>query len=412
VKSKKKYLAMMTSFSSIEDGVFYVLRSTIEKISQNFDKVFIINIQNLRFFPKFSRSYYMEKNYNECEFEPIYMPKNFISFNPKNAKDFANFLEDKELIIINHISKHFLDLKVQMLVKKHKLKQVQISNRGFRGTASQTPDHNHIFKTILFYINGQLFNKLTVLFSNIGIVPKLDIRFFSNLADIEKIKKNKFKNFLYKNKLLWAKEIKLVNSMTYDIFLENKLSISEDYIVHLDSDLNNWHGTSLRGELPKEKVERHYYYLEKFLKKLSKEFNKEVIVALHPGDFRKEHELYLKDFKTLKYKTTEYIYKAFMITNFGSSAITDGILLKKRILGIKSDFMCFNEKNHTKIMAERVGYLILNIKKDYNFNKENILLEMNNKKKNYEKFTSKYHCFEPNKNGSQQIVDTIKDRFF
>ena len=411
-ESKKKYLAMITSFYSIEKGVFYIHRSTIEKISKNFDKVYIINCQNLRFFPKFAMTNYMEKDYNKSTFEPVNMPKNFIPFNPQSSKEFSDFLNDKEIIIINHINKHFFDLKVQMLIKKHNLKQIQMSNLGVEGAAPEATTYRHIYKKLIYFFNQTLFNKLTVLLTNFGIVPKLEIRFFSNLKHIENIKKSKIKNFLYKKKLLWAKEIKLVNSMAYDIFLENKSKISEDYIVHLDAGLNNRHELALRGEWPKDKVEKHYYFLEKFLKKLSKEFNKEVIVTIHPGYEIEHHKKFLKDFKVLKYRTTEFIYKSFMVTAFDSSAVTDAILLKKRLLGLDSDFMSQNERDHAAIYPKRVGYSIFNTRKDFDFNKEELLSKMNRNIINYTNFISKYHCFEPYKNGSQVIVDTIKDRFF
>ena len=71
-----------------------------------------------------------DKEFTDTNFEPIFMPKNFVLFNPKSSKEFSDFLNDKELIVINHISKHFFDLKVQMLIKKYKFKQIQISNLG------------------------------------------------------------------------------------------------------------------------------------------------------------------------------------------------------------------------------------------------------------------------------------------
>jgi len=412
--SKKKYLAMITSFRSVEGGVFHVNRKTFETISNNFDKIFVINSQNLRFFPKYARSIYQEKNFNKVDCKPFNMPKNFVLFNPKNTKEFSNFLNDKELIIINHISKHFLDLKVQMLIKKNKLKQIQISTLGVEGAPTEKTSNKlkHIFKTLLFLLNQQFFNKMSVLLTNFGIVPKLDIRFFSNLQHIENIKKNKFKSFLYKNKFLWAKEIKLVNSMPYDIFLENKLPISEDYIVHLDATFNYRHENVLSARWPKDKVDEHYYYLNKFLKKLSKEFNKEVVVAIHPAYDLEEHQSNLKDFKVFKYKTTEYIYKSFMITAFDTSAVTEGILLKKKLLGLISDFMPRNATEHSKIFPKLAGYSMINIKKDYDFNKEDLLLKMNSNTSNYDSYISKYHCFNKNKSGSQEIVDTIKKRFF
>ena len=414
MEKKKKYIALITSFQSVAGGLFHVHRVTYEKISKNFEKVFIINSQNLRFFPNFACKYYFEKEYTETNFEPPFMPKNFVLFSPKNTNEFTDFLKDKELVVINHINKHFFDLKIQMLIKKYKFRQIQISNLGVDSALSEiaSKKFNHLLKSLLFYLNQKLFNKLTVLLSNFGIVSKLDIRFISNLTHIQNIKKSKFKNFLHTKKLLWAKNIKLVNSMAYDITLENKLPITEEYIVHLDSCLNQRHEVTLRGEVSKDKIEKHYYYLEKFLKRLSKEFGKEVIVTIHPGYDIAHHQHYLKDFKVLKYKTTEYIYKSFMVTTFESSAITDAILLKKKIMGFNSDFMSPNEIVHGYGMANRIGYEIVNTKKDYNFNKENLLSKLNKNISNYDDYISKFHCFEPNINGSQIIVDTINDFFF
>ena len=409
---KKKYIAIICSFYSIDKGYFYVQRSTFKKISESFDKVYVVNCQNLRFFPTFAKKVYMEKDYNETNFEKVNMPKNFVLFNPKNSNDFSNFLKDKEIIVMNHINKHFFDLKVQFLIKKHKLKQFQISNLGKEGGTSEITSKNHFFKSFIYFFNQKLFNKLTVILSNLGLVPKLEIRFFSNLKHLESIKKSKLKSFLYKKQLLWAKEIKLVNSMAYDIFLENKLKISEDYIVHLDAGLNNRHEIALRGEWPKEKVEQHYYYLEKFLKKLSKDFNKKVIVTIHPGYNIEDHQTFFKDFQIYKYRTTEFIFKSFMVTAFDSSAVTEAILLKKKLLGLDSDFMSKNERYHTSIYPKRVGYLLYNTRHNYNYNKNELLREMNNNISNYEKFISKYHCFDTSKSGSQVIVDEIKEKFF
>ena len=413
MKNKKKYVAIVTSFMGLKFGYLHVARLFTNQLSKNFDKIYVINTQNLRFFPKFARSTYMEEDLNEHNCNPLNMPENFVLFNPKNIKEFSDFLHDKELLIINNFNKHFFDLPIQIVIKKFKLKQVQVSYSGRAMSGStQTLSLKHFFKTFVFYFNQTLFKKITVLLSNLGITPKLDIRFLSDKKVLEDITGNVFKNFLYKKKLLWAKEIKLVNSMAYDVMLENQHSTSEDYIVHLDASLNNRHETELRGEWPKEKVEKHYYYLAKFLKKLSKEFNKEVIVTIHPGYDLEEHQSYLKDFKVLKYKTSEYIYKAFLVTAFDSSAVTEAILLKKRLLGINSNYMSDNETLHAKVNPKRFGYPCLNTEKDYNFNKEELLQALNKSKSNYDKYINKYHCHNPNQNGTQYIIETIKDRFF
>ena len=54
------------------------------------------------------------------------------------------------------------------------------------------------------------------------------------------------------------------------------------------------------------------------------------MVCIHPGHDLKESQSIFKEFKVVKFKTREYIYKAFLVTNFDSSAVDDAILLKKK----------------------------------------------------------------------------------
>ena len=89
---KKKYIAILCSFHSIENGFFYVLRSTIKKISENFEKIYVINCQNLRFFPNLAKKIYVEKDYNLSTFDKVQMPKNFILFNPKKITFFFTII--------------------------------------------------------------------------------------------------------------------------------------------------------------------------------------------------------------------------------------------------------------------------------------------------------------------------------
>jgi len=125
-----------------------------------------------------------------------------------------------------------------------------------------------------------------------------------------------------------------------------------------------------------------------------------------------EHQSYFKNFEVLKYVTREYIYKSFIVTCFDSSAITDAILLKKKIIGLESSYMSENEIRHSKTYPKRVGYLHLNTKNNYLFDPENLLEKMEKKIQNYDDFISSYHCFEKNKIGSDEIIRVIKEKFF
>ena len=197
---------------------------------------------------------------------------NFILFEPQNTKEFYDFLKDKNILVINTFGRYFQSFKILYLLKKFNIKQVQINNVG-QNNWSQITNLKNPIKTIT-YKTSKLTQRLSLILANLGLLQKVDIRFVSNRVFLKNIKKNRIKNFLYKNNFFFAKELIEVNSMASDILNNEKQSITEDYIVHLDASLNYYHETELRGMLPKEEIEKHYFYLNKFLKNLSKTFIK------------------------------------------------------------------------------------------------------------------------------------------
>ena len=402
MNNKKKYLSIIISFN-ILDRFLYNQDYLIKKLSKNFDKIFIINSENLKFFSK-------KKDY-KISIEVKKFPNNFILFDPKDSNDLSKFLEDKTILVINYFSRQFPELKIHLLLKKYKIQQLLITNYG-HVTTSQITQFKHFFKLLSYYSNNIFAKKFTNLLSILGIISKIEIQFLSAKVIMESFQNDFFKRLFYKYKFTFAKEYILVNSKTYDILIDSKIPLEEDYIVHIDASLNYYHETELRGKLDKETIRNHYYYLEKILKRLSQEFNKEVLVCIHPSYDTEEHQNYFKDFKVLKFKTRENIYKSFLVTTFDSTAIVDAILLKKKIIGFISDFMSKNEIEHAKSFADRGGYLKLNTQKDYLFDKEKILFQMNKNLSNYDKYILNHHCFEPNNLGIDKIIRIIKERFF
>ena len=64
MNDKKKYIAIITSFGLIHSGMFHHHRILFKKLSNNFEKIFVINSQNLRFFFNFAKNNKKKKNYN------------------------------------------------------------------------------------------------------------------------------------------------------------------------------------------------------------------------------------------------------------------------------------------------------------------------------------------------------------
>ena len=409
--NKKKYIGIITSFVNLKKGLLQIHENLIKEISDNFDKVYLINDQNLRLFPKLAKKIYLEDFENE-NIDVPYKPKNFELINPKNTTEFDNFCKDKDLVLINNIGKHFFDLKTLFYLQKNNVKLIQVMNLGVMKTDKERPKLFHFIKFIIFHFNQTIFKKVTVLLSNFRIIPKIEIRFMSDKTVLKNILKSSFKKFLYHNKFLYIKEIIEVNSRTYDFFLNTKLDLSEDYIVHLDANLNHRHEIQLRGKLSEDILEKHYFYLNRFLDKLSQEFNKKIIVTIHPAYDLNIHKKYMEDFEIVKYKTRDFISKAFLVTHFDSSAITDAIFLKKRVMSLESNYMSQNEKIHSRYYSTKVGYLHQNLEDDYNFDKDEMLKILNSNIINYDNFIKKFHIIDPNESGTKKIVRIIKDRFF
>ena len=289
---------------------------------------------------------------------------------------------------------------------------IQISNLGYFNQPPIYDYRNHLYLGIKHLLTYTLINKIIVILGNIGILAKVEISFLSSKYILDKIEKNPIKNFLYKNKMFYAKKIVLINSRSYDFSNKGLYKSTEDYIVHLDYHLNWPDQTAYRGKINDESINMHYHYLNKFLSKLSDDFQKKIIVCIHPGFNLDDFKKYFENFPVVKFKTREYIYKSFLVTLFHSSAVTDAILLKKRVIGLTSDFVGINEKKQWLSCANIYGFIQLNIKEDILKNK-NIILEQTEKKiLGYDDYISCYHCFDKKVSGYSKIINTIKKKFF
>lgn len=92
-----------------------------------------------------------------------------------------------------------------------------------------------------------------------------------------------------------------------------------------------------------------------------------------------------------------------------SSAIVDAILLKKRILGLTSNYMGLNEINYSLNNINRYGVKHLNIEKDYLKSKEYILDEMEKRIDNYDKYISEHLCFDKKVCAYDKIIKVLKE---
>lgn len=410
---KKKYLALCIG-NLFHLGQFIKGNEfLIEKICDNFEKIFLINTDNLRFLKD------KNNNYNNKDFsidkknskliiknKKLKLPKNIKFFNPQNIKDFKNFMEDKNIIAINAFGRTFNDLKIHFLFKYFKIKQVQISNIGNLQTQI-TPIKKLVLKAWYHKVIHDLGHKVTVILSNIKLVPKIDIKFTSNKKQIALLKR---KNLFKKLNLFYCKEHILVNSKSFDFITSTQPIVNKKKIILLDIMFNHQERIAMGSKPNKILIKDFYKKMNKLLNYLTKTYKKEVVVCIHPKDDLNKKKSIFKDYKVVKYASQENIFKAFLVFFFDTSAIVDAIILKKRIFVITSRAMDKNQISQANDYHKSVGIPKLDIDAKNILNKK--IFSQKISVENYSNYIKNY--IEPDgKNlGYEKITKTIKNRFF
>ena len=407
--NKKKYLAWFCDFESSADFSKFVniYSLLITKFSEKFDKIYLINVINLKFFS--------QKN-NETSFEldqRLNLPNNIEFYNPINSKEFEDFLVGRILIGIHNFGRSFKHLKVLFLIARHKIKLVQISNIG-NIQQSMKSLKSFFWKGLLNKFKHDYAHNFNVLLSNLGLVPKIEIRFVtnSNIIEYKKKGKNLLKKIFNYFNLHYAREFILINSRAFDTVKESQIEIEENQIVLLDEMMDDYQWIFFRKKTDPKNLEKHYYYLIRLLKHLSNIYKKEVVICIHPMDNLEEKKRLFADFKVIKYQTREYVFKAFMVLFFESSAIVDAILLKKRIVSLLSSYMDENMIKHTEGYIKDIGTIKINIEDEITFDKDDFLLKLDKNKEKYLNFIESRIAPDGNNLGYEKIIKTLKERFF
>ena len=336
------------------------------------------------------------------------VPNNIEIFIPKTIKDFKDFMIGKELIAINKIGRMLSDLKINFLLGRHPIKQVQIHNVGIHNRSTKFLNKS-FWKNFTIKLNKIYGHKLYVLLSNFGLVPKIQIRFTSYSGNIDLINKSFVKKILFKLKLFYVKELVLINNRSFDIFKKNKVEISEQKIVLMD---HLSHDDADSHFYTEDTPVKHYYYLNKLINSLSNMYNKEAVVCLHPDDNLELKKKYFPNLEVVQYRTPENVYKAFLVLFFDSSSIVEAIFHKKRILTLFSNYSGVNVRNHGLKWVKQAGLLSINIEDEIKINKNKLLSKLDDAKKNYSNYIKTFLAPDGNNRGCEKIIKTLKERFF
>jgi len=396
---KKKYLVWFFLSNNINQPLA-THSFLINKLAENFEKIFLINLKNLNNILEDDKNN-ITKFINKID-EKFNIKNNIVIFNPVSISDFESFLFEKELnaIIINNFGTNLPGIKLLKYLKKFKINFFEINDIS-NIQIQQKLEVKFLFKGIKFKLKKIYYKLQFFLLSNLNLISKYEILFCSNLKKIENSNKSFF-NY---------KKIIKINSRAFDILNSEKPKIKEDKIVLLDDHFGHPSSLAMRGELNEEDIKHHYQYLNAFLKILSKEFNKEIIICIHPKDDLKLKKKLFSNYKVLKYQTREKIIESFIVVFFESTAIIDAILFKKNIITVFSKFMDKSVRNASNQFKDNFKLPQIELNKNIRIDKSQLLNEFNNSRMKFESFISNYIQIDGDNFGYKKIIDNLK-KFF
>lgn len=412
---KKKYLAYFIPDLISLNAKITSQKFLIEKLCKNFDKLFIINTQNLKFLKTDevynTKDFLLDKKNSKLIIKNKYLklPNNVHFFSPSCIKDFENFMINKELVVINSIGRHFNELRVHFLIKKYNIRQIQISNLGNLQTEIH-PVKKYDLMSLLYKYEHKFSRLITVILSNLGFISKIDIRFITN-KKILKTKNNN--NFLFNYfKLGFYKKHILINSKAYDNLISNKPKISENKIVLLDIMFNHPEYLEM-GSTPKLKdLKKYYKSIKQFLELLKKKYKKKIVICIHPKDSLINKKKIYNKYTVIKYATQKNIIESFMVLFTDSSAIIDAILLKKKIIIIDSSLIDKNSRRVGNDYHKKTGILKLDLDNYIFRSKKNLLQQIDESKNQQLKYLKSFIAPDKDNLGYKTIINILKKEFF
>jgi len=368
------------------------------KISKKFKLFYVIDLTSLSKFVKQTDSI---KNK---------FPKNFVFIKIKDLKDLNKFFLNKKFTCINALPiKIFQNYKLNFYLKKYNI--FHILNLRVGGHNKEYKFKKKIFDSFKFFLLGDFKHYVWRALSILGLSYKIDLLILGQSeikANFEKGFSKKIDNFFKTDFFSQYKKITEVNNRIVDLYKSYRHNISEKYLVYLDSPLDHPERVSKGGTLSMQRDRIFYKKLNIFLLKLSKIFNKKIIICLHP-----KGKAWKKNFPKLrceKFKAHNFIAKASVVVAIRSGLIGDSVFFNKKTIILKSHYL----GNYYNAQATRMSdlYNLLHFDIDsienLNIDKKKLFLEMSNRKKHYQYFLKKKYIINRKISGSSEIVSFLK----
>ena len=409
MQGKKKIFGIIATTSDY-DLLLNVNLDIYKQIFKEYGNFYILNLSNFII---------SKKKITSVKKKNIFSKRVKI-FKPQNKTELINFFKNKTFIAFNNLSKDFINFRIYYYLNKIDIKQILLMNYGHKASTYTFLEKNErIFSNIknkIYFIKRKssylIFRILTILY----VFPKIEHYFEASKDVVDSINNKrgiikKIEGFFPFLKISYFRNTYKINSRAFDSFKINK-KISSKFICFVDSGIKNA-DISLRGEEIDLKQRKKYYtHLKSLFAYLTKIYNKKIIICLHPKNSDKYIYKNFKEFKILKYRTSEIIKDSYIILFHDSSAVLDAILMKKKIICIKSNILGNFWGQRIDWYTDILSLPSIELNKRYSINKSKLLKKFTLSRIKQKKYILKNLQIDKNKTGSRKIIDVINKIYF
>lgn len=300
----QKILIVTDTFFTKRDLIRFGLKNLDKKFHLSF--VSVVKVFNKSFFLK------NKKNYRDKILQKYFKSIQEIDFFCQHNKDIK--------LIIDFMSINENNIKIRKIFKIYNIKTLRYETGAL-------PEKNHFITTKR---NFKKFNFLKILIKVINHIKFLYMR-----------KKN-FSLFNYilvsgiiTDKKYSGKKI-YAHSHDYETYLNTKKNIkkNKNFAVFLDEMIPNAPDYKLFNLYKPISYDEYWIDIVRVLKNIEEKFKLEIIICLHPKNYRKNK--YIKNFKVNIGKTSDLIQQSKLVIMHSTTAINYAIINKKPLLFINS----------------------------------------------------------------------------
>lgn len=327
----------------------------------------------------------------------FFKKKNIYFFTPSSMDELNSYFLKNKFFLINNLSYKFEHLKFHLAASRKNIFQISFDNTAiFFNYKLENWDHVNFRNKISFLFRKRFSKIVYKLLISLNIIKQIDIYYQVRRDTLIRYKKNKSILLKY-----FFKKILPVNLK----FSSINHKITNKYITFVDS--NILHEDSIRRGYIIDNISLKLYFLNlrKYLIQINKVTKKKIVIALHPSSDERLYKFHLKGFIFKKYKTEYYIANSDIVLFHSSSSIFEAIILKKKIINLKSKILGGYVNSRRKHYLKKVELTEHDIDKQLKFDKKRLYAELSQKVKYYDKFLRSFYIFTENSRSIENILE-------